>query len=1113
MIGARNRPTRRGRIVRPRFTRIVPAPRPRRRDRSGVDEPETWRPGALIWSLTLLTAFAVAFFVLWLAWSIYVIVHGGPSAFRFDPDRRCASLGFSCGALSNFATSGLLLALASSFVLWRFYGLLRRYRFRARTESRELVPTAGAILDEVVGRDELCKVVMADLHERGARPHVLVGGVGTGKTAVLVRLTEFLADRRAVPVPVRLRDATDLLDFEAMAQERFLSEVNQRLISTSEGETIWRRLRKDGRIVVLADGLEEALVGTPAERERDNIIRAAIRRAHQQHLPLVIASRPHDPLRATDAAILALEPLSYEAALAYIGSAGTTEDERRLAWIVGTADVVEAPLYLQITRELQAKGLLDPSSVGQPGVVDTRGVDRSKLRLALLETWQRALISGYLREDVPLNHAERRAAVEHISALACIGLQQDRLEVEFDDLRPATTISAEVQARLGRIDGDPAHSFGVRNIDVRLAAAWAAQLELVEVRGDSVRFPHSLIQAYLGSRLLDAALRDPGYLTTALTQPGPGRELLISLVLRSRATQGAGASQPGSAGLQAVSARRSRRPRTAPAQDSPHAFVTALRQAAGNRVDNKVLDMYAAAIEIDCDAAEPAHSAVAEEIKDRWTRIHSQDPRTLDEGKLAVVRRFGEAARKLDDRRRRGNQSIDEPAYLQLYQIGCSERSYPIQLAAAQEIGSGGDCAYQALAPVLAVPCEICAAERAAALPLEADRLVHATGGDHDSWRASRISAWLAPMLVGSVGSADRVPGSQAGSLAEQAQADLDRWLRHIGQYGRRPGEEDLPISLEIAIAQGFKYAANRRPAHPDARHEVRMRLAEQALEMLKGTEYWFSQLTLIQALCLLSLADESRRPTDKHGAKPEAIVQHWLDVAGRESTDRNRQVHVPAEPHPFVLEAAQLAVLALKTGQPQRYLWIDESGVVGQVGSRRTSDAPTYRTHHLWIPPSAGWTALNRRAQQLVADVLLLLNLADRGDQPRDSERRLKRSNRYDLPPCITRYRPSLGPGLTVGTATSSAPGTTCIDGCAFELCPYPPKGTQPRVEMSEAFCRRQQTLLTRRSVSRRRAPWQEMRRSQLIDFWTEMADRARGPRPRLAQTERGRGRQRQGR
>src|SRR5258708_13034604 len=109
---------------------------------------------------------------------------------------------------------------------------------------------------------------MAALHERRTRPHVLVGGVGAGKTAVLVRLTELLADKRAVPVPVRLRDATEILDFESLARERFLSEVNQnqRLIFSSEGEPIWRRLRNAGRIVVLAAGLEDALAGpTPSQ--------------------------------------------------------------------------------------------------------------------------------------------------------------------------------------------------------------------------------------------------------------------------------------------------------------------------------------------------------------------------------------------------------------------------------------------------------------------------------------------------------------------------------------------------------------------------------------------------------------------------------------------------------------------------------------------------------------------------------------------------------------------------------------------------------------------------------------------------------------------------------
>jgi len=1099
MIGARNRLiTRREAPAAPGTSSLSEVARASRRDRSGVDEPAKWRSRRWVRVLTALTGLVVLVFILWLAWVGYLyFARGGPSALAFDPDRKCSALGFSCGILTNVLASGVLVAFASTFVLWRLFGLQRRYRAKARTEPRELVPTAGAIIDQVVGRDELCQAVMADLHDRGTRPHVIVGGVGTGKTAVLVRLTEFLAERHAIPVPIRLRDATTDLDFEALARDRFLSEVNPDLFSLAEGETIWRRLRKDGKIIVLADGLEEALVGTSAEPERDNIIRAAIRRAHQQHLPLVIASRPHDPLRATDAAILNLEPLSYEAALAYIGGWGTSEDERRLAWIVETADVVEAPIYLQITRELHVKGLLEPTSAGQQGVVDTRGMDRAKLRLSLLETWERALTSGHLREEVPLNRAERQAAIELMSALACVGLRADRLEVDFDD-DPGAEIQAEVQRRLAEIDEQAGHTPGVRTVDVRLAGAWAAQLDLVELRGDSVRFPHSLMQAYLGSRLLDAALSNPDYLHDAMQHPRPGREFLIALVLGSRAVGRRNVPPAKTSRHEAAPGKRRQRGLAVSEAPAHSEWIGLMRQGIDAREDNKVLDIYAAALEIDCVAADPAHASIAAEIRDRWSRIHAQDQRTLEEGKLALVHRFGEAARMIDDRRRRDDSMRARPAYPQLYAIGYSERSYPVQLAAAQEIGVGGEVAYEELRHLLAAPCKICEAERAQRPTRTEGRVSQRPEDSGDSSRASIISAWLAPMLVGSVGGRGSALADKM--LAAHVQADLAQWLRHVGQDGRQTGEEELPISLEIALAQGFKYAANRRPVQPDVLRESRMYLAEQALEMLKNARYWFTQLTLIHALCLFELSEGPKQPGDKHGAKPEAVVQHWLDVAGRERVDRNRPSGRQPEPHPFVREAALLCVQALRTRRPQRYCWIDESGVVGQVGSRNLSKETVHRRHRLWIPPSAGWTALDGRAQQLAADVLLLLNLADRGEQPSQRERRLRRSNRNDLPPCITHYRDALEPGRTVGTAVSSVPGVSCVDGCAFELCPYPPKGVQPRVEMSEAFCRRQQTLLTRtaRHPTDGRAPWQQMKAAQLYRFWVEMADRARGPRPR---------------
>jgi hypothetical protein len=1104
MIGARVRLTGRGRWrLAPGISRRLRNFRPMRRDRGGVDEPAKWRSRTWVRVLGAATWFVIVAFVAWLGWVAYLyIVRGGPSGAAFDPDRRCSALGFSCGIATNLLASGVLVAFAASFVLWRLRRLQKHYWDRARYESRELVPTAGAIIDQVVGRDELCKAVMTDLHDRVTRPHVIVGGIGTGKTAVLVRLTEYLAEKQAIPVPVRLRDAVTDLDFEAMARDRFLSEVNAGLFSSSEGETIWRRLRRDGKIIVLADGLEEAIVGTSAEPERDNIIREAIRRAHQQRLPLVIASRPHDPLRSTEAAILNLEPLSYEAALVYIGGGGSGEDDRRLAWIVGTADVVEAPLYLQITRELHVKGLLEPTSAGQQGVVDTRGVDRSRLRLSLLETWERALTYGHLREEVPLNRAERHAAIEHVSALASVGLMRDRLEIEFDD-PPGPQVLAEVDRRLARIDEQTGQTPGVRSVDVRLAAAWAAQLDLVELRGTSVRFPHSLMQAYLGSRLLDAAVLDPGYLDEALKPPRPAREFLVALVLGSRAAQRADTGQREGR-LAGVAVRRSRRPARADPVSAAE-LVGSILQATSARNDNKVLDMYAAALEMDCVAAEPQHERISADISGRWSAIHAHDPRTLEEGKLGVVRRLGEAARLIDSRLRDGAQFSARPAYAQLYAISCSDTSYPVQLAAAQETGVGGDSAYQELRHLLAAPCAECAAERARREQSRPGGHVPVSEGDDDWLRASISSAWVAPMLAGTVGGR----GSAAADrlLVEDTRDDLAQWLRHVGRAGRRPSEEDLPISLEIALAQGFKYVANIRPAHPEAGRGARMYLAEQALEMLKSAHFWFSQLTLMHALCLLDLSEGPKQPGDNYGARPEAIVRHWLDVAGRERADAGGSKGTAPAPHPFVREAATLCVYALRTGRPQRYLWIDESGVIGQVGSRNLSGESAFRQHGLWIPPSAGWTALNERAQQLVADVLLLLNLADRGEQPGERERRMRRSNRADLPPCITRYRDALEPARTVGTAVSSVPGVSCVDGCAFELCPYPPKGVQPRVEMSEAFCRRQQTLLNRsvRHPLGRQAPWQQMQAGQLNQFWEEMADRARGPRPRSASSGRG--------
>jgi hypothetical protein len=81
-------------------------------------------------------------------------------------------------------------------------------------------------------------------------------------------------------------------------------------------------------------------------------------------------------------------------------------------------------------------------------------------------------------------------------------------------------------------------------------------------------------------------------------------------------------------------------------------------------------------------------------------------------------------------------------------------------------------------------------------------------------------------------------------------------------------------------------------------------------------------------------------------------------------------------------------------------------------------------------------------------------------------------------------------------GTIVLICRGASCRDGCHFDLCPYPPKGIQPyRVELSEAFCRRQQVLLGRpyQFWTRHTARWQGATPGELKRFWREMEERAR--------------------
>ena len=1125
--------------LRVRTARII-----RRSAPGGLYPAKRWRRQRF--RLTLLEVFsylgAIALVVV-LVWSSIVMIFG-PGVLT-SLNNRCGKYSAACGAEVGFLIPILSVALASAiFLFYRLRRVTSPVVNRAKSCPERLVETATPDIKKIVGRNELCRVIMEDIHHpETRRPHLLVGGVGAGKTAVLVQLTRLFAQHHAVPVPIRLRDAEENLNFRDMAHTRFLAMAESSMLSADDAEKVWRQLSKDDKIVVIADGLDEALAGDNVRQDRDNTIRLAIHRARELGMPLIITSRPHDPLRGADATIMELEPLSEEAALKYITEGGEDGDTRWLDWIIETAGLTELPLYLQLTRQLWQHGQLDYlSPEWSADKMDMRSMDRSRLRFHLLDKWMTSLYDGHLAKDAPLSEGERKAAVTWLSALACLGLTEDTIDVKIDSYYRAPEPEAagagpepkyrHIHEKIQKFIEDQPK---LGNLDIRLAVTWAAQLQLIEAHAGGLRFRHSIMQAYLGSLFMGTALEDSDFQEQVKSSlQDPGRELLIALVLYSRSPNAVSTTPPqleaASATFRPAGARPAAAgsPGGAPTGHEPaggrtraghaepdngpqagvdkgpslHSDVSSIRdvlywcadKAASDPV--KKLDLYAATLEIDSFLKSSRHQEIATSIATCWSGLRGGDQRTLEEAKRGLAYRFGEAARTIS-----GGLAAARPAYRELLEIGRCEASYPVRLAIAQEIGAGGDDAYEVLhEPIGDRAASMWATMAGPDSPPNADMNGDGATRDHPGSNGHRppddgpghryqqhtrqdraLCAWLTPLLVGSV-----------RTYRSDARQELERWLSCVGD--ERPGNATrLGLSLEVALAQGFKYAANRRRHHPHALADTRFYLAEQAMEMLSRSRFWFSQLTLVHALCLWEMREQSvpadgraaHRPTGTGPANgrarrpsndPEAIVARWLGVA------RNKD-------HPFVAEAGKLAVQALKTGHPERFLWVDESGVVSRVGSR-TAPGKSDRKHHLWIPPSTGWATLDPRARQLVGDVLILLNLAEGAAEPGEIEQRLQRADRNDLPSCISRDRDSLDARRTAG-GVPSTPGTNCTGGCLFRLCPYPPRGIQPyRSELSEAFCRGQQTLLSRGMT----APWQENRRADLRRFWAQMANRARG-------------------
>ena len=311
-------------------------------------------------------------------------------------------------------------------------------------------------------------------------------------------------------------------------------------------------------------------------------------------------------------------------------------------------------------------------------------------------------------------------------------------------------------------------------------------------------------------------------------------------------------------------------------------------------------------------------------------------------------------------------------------------------LECAQQIGAHGDAAFDALQGLLGPPDDPASPDRKpeASPGPGSDKYPAVVAGegqpqdgeaDDRQWRENTVCAGLAPLLAGSV------TRSTAG-----AHKNLAGWLRFVSERDDRGMRSNPRLPLEVALAQGFKYAANRCGQPPHANPQAYAVLTEQAREMLKRTSFWFSRLTLIQALCLLSLSgSRPQRSASGRDADYAALVTHWAGVPDSQSE------------HPFVAEARQLAVWVLETGQPERFMWIDEGNVACQSwlrsgGARCPALAQS-------VDPAVGGVGRAPPPARNFWATCWCCSTWPSGEQaPADRSWYLQRLNRAELPPCL---------------------------------------------------------------------------------------------------------------
>jgi hypothetical protein len=447
------------------------------------------------------------------------------TAFVLHENSACDSHPFACNLSTEIIGTGIVAGIGALFFVWKLRRIVRSFAEVVREHSDSLLGVEKpSSLAGHEGYDDLFTQLARDLlTEQASRVQtglpsecapvqgkLITAGAGSGKTTALVYLAEFLARHQVVPIPISLRGQAEPVNLVELARQQFCSSVVTRTAFGDQGDRVLARLRARGQVVILADGLDEAMPGA-SRSQRELALTAAIRDALESRIAVIATWRSADLGRELPLSRIELPKLEGFHAVEFL--CGNPDADTPLAETILAAELSETPFYLTIAEPLVQAGVL----------VDWKGDEMFGLRVGLLDRYVDALCDGTvlpeadLLPDATRAGGDRRVVIEGMSGLALGMIGRRSASVRLD----------KVQDWIERpVPGGPAG--GGKAVNVHGLVEGGRSLGLFELGDQETgQFTHSVMQSYLASRVI----REDSEVIEKLIHAAPTHEVRTALVM------------------------------------------------------------------------------------------------------------------------------------------------------------------------------------------------------------------------------------------------------------------------------------------------------------------------------------------------------------------------------------------------------------------------------------------------------------------------------------------------------------------------------------------------------------------------------------------------------